>query len=310
MDRWIRIRTARLRHVVAGAFVAAGAGIVLVLALAGWLIHRAAEAGGMPHAILTGGAATVAALVVLAVVWFALDRHLAARELDRRLLPARPEFYDVDRLNQPMHVEECGGKRIAQLTYVVFDTETTGLRPSDGDEIVSIAGVRIRDGRIEDDAPFTRLVNPGRPIPEASIRFHGITDDMVAGEPPIGGVLPAFKAFVGDAVLVAHNAAFDMRFLKLKEAATGVRFDNLVLDSLLLSVFLDHESRNHSLDAVAERLGVDIEGRHTALGDARVTAKVFLRMLEMLEARGVTTLRQAVEASLGIEHVRRMQERF
>jgi len=115
---------------------------------------------------------------------------------------------------------------------------------------------------------------------------------------------------VGEAVLVAHNAAFDVRFLKLKEAATGVVFDNMVLDSLLLSVFLDAESRNHSLDAIAERMGVEVEGRHTALGDSIVTAKVFLRMLEMLESRGITTLRPAVDASIRMEPAREMQKQF
>lgn len=310
MDRFARIRTARLRHVVAAAFVAAGIGAGLALALAGWLIHRAVATGEAPNVLLMGGVAIVAALALIAGVWFLLDRHLEARETDHRMLPARPEFFDFEALNQPMHVEEVGGRPLRQLTYVVFDTETTGLSPSGGDEIISIAGVRVRDGRVEDATPFTRLVDPGRPIPRASTRFHGITDDMVRGERPAAEVLPEFKAFVGDAVLVAHNAAFDMRFLKLKEAASGTRFDNLVLDTLLLSVFLEHESRNHSLDAIAERLGVDVVGRHTALGDARVTAEVFLRMLEMLEARGVTTLRQAVEASLRIEHVRKMQERF
>ena len=79
---------------------------------------------------------------------------------------------------------------------------------------------------------------------------------------------------------------------------------------ILLSVFLDAENRNHSLDAIAERLGIPVEGRHTALGDSIVTAQVFLRMLDMLEARGITTLRQAVDASIKMEHVREMQKRF
>ena len=101
-----------------------------------------------------------------------------------------------------------------------------------------------------------------------------------------------------------------MKFLSLKEVATGICIDNLVLDTLFLSLFLEHGSQNHSFDAIAERLGIDIEGRHTALGDAIATARVFLRMVEMLEARGVTTLRQGIESARHLEHVRRMAEQF
>ena len=187
---------------------------------------------------------------------------------------------------------------------MVFDTETTGLRPSEGDEIISIAAVRCRLGEIDETDAFSRLVDPGRPIPRASIRFHGITDDMVAGEPPIGDVLPAFQAYVGDAVLVAHNADFDMTFLRLKEAETDIEFANVVLDTLLISVFLDPVSRNHSLEAIAERLGVEVEGRHTALGDSIVTARVFCKLLPRLEARGITTLGQVLDASAQIRRAR------
>src|SRR5690606_32939348 len=117
------------------------------------------------------------------------------------------------------------------------------------------------------------------------------------GQPRIGQVLPAFHAYAADTVLVGHNVAFDMRFLQMKEAATGLRFDQPVLDTLLLASIAQPHEPSHSLEAIAARLGVGIAQRHDALGDALVTAELFLRLLPLLRDRGIVTLGQARQAA-------------
>lgn len=310
MDHIQRFREMSLRQIAALACLGTVVILVIPFGLAIWLFAGELVDGrtGLP----LGVAGTAGAIAVggTGLIWWWADRLFVARLFDHRSLPARPEFFDFQDLNQPMHWAEMDGKALKDLRYVVFDCETTGLAPSKGDEIISIAAVRVENGVVDGTDAFSRLVNPGMPIPKESIKFHGITDDVVADEPAIDAVLPEFKDYVGDAILVAHNAAFDMKFLQLKEEQTGVSFPNIVVDTMLLSVFLEHESENHSLDGITKRMGITIEGRHTALGDSLATAQVLLRMLNRLETRGVTTLRQVIEATAKIEHVRKLRERF
>jgi DNA polymerase-3 subunit epsilon len=210
---------------------------------------------------------------------------------------SRPEAYDFDLFAASEQARELADRRLVDLTYTVFDTETTGLDPSAGDQIIQIGATRIVAGKLRREDCFEQLVNPQRDIPAAGIAIHGLRPEMLDGAPTIGAVLPAFHAFAMDTVLVAHNAAFDMRFLQLQEVPTGVRFDQPVLDTLLLSAVVHPQQASHGLEAIAERLGVAVLGRHTALGDAMVTAEIFLKLIPLLAERGVHTLGQARHAA-------------
>jgi DNA polymerase-3 subunit epsilon len=214
----------------------------------------------------------------------------------RERLPPRPVFYDFELLHSLQDAGPLGAQPLRALSFVVFDTETTGLRPQEGDEIVAIAGVRVVNARVLAGERFERLIDPRIPIPADSTAFHGITDEMVRGKPPVEVVLRQFHGFCGDAVLVAHNAAFDMKFLTLKQSASGVAFERPVLDTLLLTTAIGGDWLDRSLDGIAARLGVSVRGRHTALGDTLATAEVFVRMIPLLEAAGITTLDQALQA--------------
>lgn len=224
----------------------------------------------------------------------------AGEQLDAAMVvrsESRPEVYDFDLFRATEQARELADRRLAELAYTVFDTETTGLQPSEGDEIIQVGATRIVAGKLRREDCFEQLVDPQRDIPAAGIPIHGITPEMVRGAPTIDTVLPAFHAFAQDTVLVAHNAAFDMRFLELKRERTGLAFDQPVLDTLLLSAVVHPQQQSHRLEAIAERLGVPVLGRHTALGDAMVTAEVFLKLIPLLAERGIHTLGQARDAA-------------
>ena len=210
---------------------------------------------------------------------------------------SRPEYYDFDLFQGAETDSDLDDRPLSLLSFTVFDTETTGLNPSQGDEIIQIGAIRVVNGRLLRQEAFEQLVDPGRDIPAESIPIHGITPDMVQGKPPIGEVLPAFHAFAQDTVLVAHNAAFDMKFLQLKEASTGLSFHQPVLDTLLLSAVAHPNQESHRLEAIAGRFNITVLGRHTALGDAIVTAEVLLRLIPLLQEKGIHTLREAREAA-------------
>lgn len=210
---------------------------------------------------------------------------------------SRPVYYESGLFDESKQSSELNNMLLKDLSFVVFDTETTGLDPSNGDEIISIAAVRIHKGKIIEDEVFDELVNPQRSIPLVSLEIHEIYPDMLKGKLTIDKILPKFHEFADNSILVAHNAAFDMRFIQLKENQAGVKFNNPVLDTLLLSSICHTKQELHNLEDIANKCGVEIVGRHTALGDSIVTAEVFLKLLPILESMGLKTLGDVREAS-------------
>lgn len=214
----------------------------------------------------------------------------ARRAVARPKPVARKVVYDFELLS-PARTDKLAEARLDRLTYVVFDSETTGLNPRQGDELVQLAAVRIVNGRRVEGEVFDTLINPGRPIPAVSTDVHGITDAMVADAPGVADVVRQFHKFAEGAVLIAHNAPFDMEFLRRLERQIGQTFDMPVLDTVLLSAVIYGQHEVHSLDALTHRLGITIpeEARHTAIGDTVATADAFLKLVPMLAGRGLAT---------------------
>ena len=210
---------------------------------------------------------------------------------------SRPEFYDFDLFKIDYDTKDVFNTDLKKIIFTVFDTETTGLDPEGGDEVISIAAVRIVNNRIVYQDIFEELVDPKRDIPMESYKIHGINHEMLKGKPDIETILPLFKIYTYDTVLIGHNIAFDMKMLKVKEKLTNTVFSNPVLDTLLLSAALHPINKQHDLENIAKRLGVNIIGRHTALGDAIATAEIFLKLIPILNANGIFTLKNALEAS-------------
>lgn len=177
-------------------------------------------------------------------------------------------------------------------TFVVFDIETTGLSPKN-DMITEIGAVKIEDGKIVDE--FNQLINPGRKIPDNIVKLTGITDEMVKDKPTIEEVLPNFERFIEDAVLVAHNASFDVGFIRYKFSRIGKEINNPVLDTLELSRALFPQLKSHKLNIIAKHLNIDLINHHRAVDDAKATAEIFLKSLEILSSKGIKNINRVNE---------------
>ncbi|MBK9142180.1 MAG: WYL domain-containing protein [Candidatus Melainabacteria bacterium] len=175
-------------------------------------------------------------------------------------------------------MEKMTSTAIADLTFVAFDVETTGLSPV-AQRLVEISGVKFGPGSGEEPAIFSRLINPECPIPREVQRIHGITDEMVREEPTFREVIPEFIEFVGDCILMAHNAPFDVEFVRVSLARLGMPFPkNKVVDTLVMSRELLPDAPRHQLKTVVELLGLPAGDYHRALADSVHVRDVFLKL--------------------------------
>jgi DNA polymerase-3 subunit epsilon len=240
--------------------------------------------------------ATPAELLALVFTGQGRDPEFGLRFLDTLLGGDHRFTFDPDARRWRARVHDALCRPLAGQPFVVVDLETTGGGAADGG-ITEIGAVRVVDGRLRDT--FATLVNPGRPIPPFVSLLTGITDAMVASAPPLGEALPRLLDFVGDAVLVAHNARFDVGHLDAAHRAlTGRGLERPALCTQRLTRHLAPELRRRSLDAVAGALGIACDGRHRGPGDARIAAEILCVLLERATARGIARL----DELMALEH--------
>jgi CBS domain-containing protein len=195
------------------------------------------------------------------------------------------------------------------LDAVVIDTETTSLDPAKA-RIVEIAAVRLAGGRVEIDDAFVRLVRPDEAVPASAVAIHHIDDAKLAGAPGFGQVWPELLAFMGNAVVIGHTLGFDLAVLRRECERADARFSRpRTLDTRLLAQVAEPNLASFTLEGLSSWLGVDIKNRHSALGDAVATARIFCALLPKLRAGGIRTLGEAIEASRALINVLDEQHR-
>ena len=170
---------------------------------------------------------------------------------------------------------------IKNTEYIIFDVETTGLSPSEGDRIVEIAAVKLKGNTIV--AEFESLINPNRALPASAILVNGITQEMIQDAPVAAKVLPQLIDFIGGAAVVGHNVKFDLGFLcyELSLAGRKLRDETPAIDTLKMAKGLIPYLSSYRLEYLANALGVSVNVTHRALSDVKLTCEAFKRMLEM-----------------------------
>ncbi len=180
--------------------------------------------------------------------------------------------------------------QLSEIKFACLDTETTGLSPLEGGKICEIAVSVSQGGRVVEE--FSSLVNPGMPMHPDVVAIHGITNEMVASAPSFGQLLPKLLSLLDGCVIVAHNAEFDVNFLKSEFAQCGMRFPPYsVLDTLKLARKSGKFVRNN-LGCIAAELGINPQGWHRAMADTKMAEQIFYYFLTILSKHGVRTLEQ------------------
>lgn len=197
---------------------------------------------------------------------------------------------DLRRLTRREQNTVYRSKPLDKIRFVVLDTETTGLHPTRGDEVISLGAVVVQGGRIREEETFHQMVNPGRDIPQVVTELTGITKEMVLDAPKLLPVLRDFLEFARGSILVGHTLHFDLAFLNLKLKQCGSRIDRPSLDTHDLSFLVDPAARNRSLDGLLVAGGIPVTNRHTALGDAILTGKLLLAYFDQLAKCNILTL--------------------
>jgi DNA polymerase-3 subunit epsilon len=178
-----------------------------------------------------------------------------------------------------------------ETRFAVMDLETTGFHHHMGDEIIAIGAVIIEDGQIKTEKTFHELVDPHCRVPDEIQALTGIHPEMLAGCPSFFGIIQSFLRFIDGSVLVGHHVDFDVGFINAKlKKYCRTQLNHHMLDTIALAQFLGIRSRGFSLDDLLVFYGIPSVGRHTALGDALMTAAVFMRLLAELRSRSVQTL--------------------
>lgn len=180
---------------------------------------------------------------------------------------------------------------LRETTFVVFDTETTGFHPYAGDELISIGAILIQNGEVQEQQVLHEWINPYRSIPALVKDLTQVKEEELLKAPPALVVLYKFLEFIEGRYIVAHCADFDLNFINIQlKKHLKAKLPNPVIDTLSLSYFLNPLQNSHDLDYLLDLHDIPLLRRHHALDDAKMTASLFLKFLERLEKRGITTM--------------------